>query len=50
MVKVIKGNIGWNLFIIRVNVCDGVYNFRWVVDRINSIFSKDSEFILGILS
>lgn len=35
---------------IRINACNGTYDLRWIADRTNSIPSKDTELILGILS
>lgn len=35
---------------IRINARDGAYNLGWIADGPDSISSKDTEFILGILS
>lgn len=35
---------------IRIDACNGAYNLRWIANGTNSIPSKDTEFILGILS
>lgn len=34
---------------IRINARDGAYNLGWIADGPDSISSKDTEFILGIL-
>lgn len=35
---------------IRIDARNGAYNLRWITNGTNSISSKDTEFILGILS
>lgn len=35
---------------IRIDACNGAHNLRWIADGTNSISSKDTEFILRILS
>ena len=35
---------------IRIDASNGPYNLRWIANGTNSIPSKDTEFILGILS
>lgn len=35
---------------IRIDASNGPYSLRWIANGTNSIPSKDTEFILGILS
>lgn len=35
---------------IRINACNGAYNLGWIADGTNGIPSKDTEFVLRILS